>query len=407
MKILFLTHRLPYAPNRGDRIRAFHLMREMSQIGDVSLFSLVHDDEEMAEVTKVPFAHTVVTARVPRFRNFVSGAARWLSARPLTHALLDAPGAVAALGRMVTTSPPDVVVAYCSGMARFAVQPPLAGLPFVLDMVDVDSVKWRDLAARTRGPRRWAYEREARTLSAFEAIASTRAVETLVVNEREREALRAIAPAARIHVVRNGIDLVSFGPRFDPAPDPVVAFCGVMNYAPNAEGAIWFARDVWPLVKAACPDARFVVVGARPTAQVKALASDPSIKVVGAVPEVQPYLWQSAISVAPIHLARGLQNKVLEGLAAGLPTVVTPAVAEGLPQAAKAGCLIGSDARTFADAVIRLLRMTPVARRAFAAEARLSGLGWPEALRDVASVLRNAAASDGFGSEAGPRRARA
>lgn len=406
MKILFLTHRLPYAPNRGDCIRAFHLMREMAQVGDVSLFSLVHDDEEAAEVGRVPFAREVMSARVPRFRNLVSGAARWLSARPLTHALLDAPDAVPVLGRLVAASPPDVVVAYCSGMARFALQPPLAGLPFVLDMVDVDSVKWKDMAARAAGPRRWAFEREARTLSAFEAMATTRAAETLVVNERERDALRLTAPAAKIRIVRNGIDLAAFGPRFDPSPDPVVVFCGVMNYAPNAEGAIWFAREVWPAVKVACPDARFVIVGARPTAQVRALASDPSIKVVGAVPEVQPYLWQSAVSVAPIHMARGLQNKVLEGLAAGLPTVVTPAVAGGLPQAARAGCLVGADARAFGDSVVQLLKLTPAARRSFAAEARLTGLGWSEALRDVASVLRNAAAH-GLGAGAGPRRARA
>ena len=175
MNILFLTHRLPYAPNRGDRIRAYYLLREMSRFADVSLFSLVHDDAEEKEAGNVPFARHVATARVRRWRNVAAGAVKLLSDRPLTHSLLDAPGVRSALAREIAARRPDLVLAYCSGMARFALEPPLRDLPFVLDMVDVDSAKWAAMAADHRGLRRWIYRREAATLGRFEARATTRA----------------------------------------------------------------------------------------------------------------------------------------------------------------------------------------------------------------------------------------
>ena len=152
MNVLFLTHRLPYAPNRGDRVRAYYLLREMARVATVSVFSLLHDDDEASRVGQVPFAHDVAGVRVTRLRNLIRGGARISSSRPLTHALLDAPDARDALTQLARATPPDVVVAYCSGMARFALEPPLDTLPFVLDMVDVDSAKWAELAVRARRP---------------------------------------------------------------------------------------------------------------------------------------------------------------------------------------------------------------------------------------------------------------
>src|SRR5262245_43526034 len=145
MNVLFLTHRLPYAPNRGDRSRAYHLMKAMAEFASVTLFSLVHDDEEAAQIESVPFATAVLTSRVPRIRNFVSGATRLATSRPLTHSLLNAPRVRELLQEAVERRRPDVVLAFCSGMARFALEPPINGFPLVIDMVDVDSEKWRQL----------------------------------------------------------------------------------------------------------------------------------------------------------------------------------------------------------------------------------------------------------------------
>ena len=394
LNVLFLTHRLPYAPNRGDRIRSYYLLREMSRFAEVSLLSLVHDRNEAAMIGSVPFARHTTGLRIAAVRNAVRGAISLLSTKPLTHSLLDAPGLSRTVGDLVAANRPAVAVAYCSGMARLAFHPALARIPFVLDMVDVDSAKWARLAAASGGFRRWIYRREASTLRPFEIRVVRHAATTLVVNNREREALLELVPSAPVVAMPNGIDLKAFAPAAEPAPSSTVVFCGVMSYKPNVEGVIWFVRETWPLVRNARPDARLVIVGADPAREVRALATaDPSIEVTGSVAEVQPYLWRGAVAIAPLWMTQGLQNKVLEALAAGLPVVTTPAVADGLPDEARGGSTVATSAVDFADAVVQLLALPPRARRDRAARADLERLGWSNQLRGLEPILRQACAT--------------
>jgi len=395
MNVLYLTHRLPYSPNRGDRIRAYHMIREMARFATVRLFSLVHDHEEKAHAARMESVARVEVAEVTRMRNAIAGAFSLATRRPLTHCLLNAPEAQSRIKALVRDARPDVVVAYCSGVAQFALRPPLSTFPLVLDLVDVDSAKWERMAAASAPPLKWIYQRETKTLGVFEAEASRRAAEVLVVNERERETLRALAPTARVTVIENGIDLNAFRNPGEPAADPLVVFCGVMDYYPNEEGVLWFAREVWPLVVRRRPSARFRIVGARPTSAVSALTqNDPSIEVTGTVPAVQPHLWASAVSVAPLRLAQGLQNKVLEALAAGLPAVVTTAVHAGLPSEARPACAVADDADTFADNVIRLLDLSPAERKLVASQVDLATLSWERRLTGLRDVLMRAAVSN-------------
>jgi len=391
LNILLLTHRLPFAPNRGDRIRAYYLLEALARQGSVDLVSLVHDRDEASQVHVLQDrVRSVTTARVGRLRSCARTAAALGTGQPLTHALLDAPGFAGALADLTSDSPPDVVVALCSSMARFALSPPLDRLPLVLDLIDVDSEKWRQMGASARGPLGWVYRREARVLGRFESLAAHRAAATLVVNDRERTVLEAIAPNASVHVVPNGIDALRFTPPASPSPEPQVVFCGVMDYAPNVEGVLWFVKQVWPRVRDAKSGARLTIVGARPTAAIRGLASDPSIEVTGTVPDVRPYLWRSAVSIAPLLIARGVQNKVLEALAAGLPCVVSTPVFEGVPEAARAGCVEGNTPSAFAASVIRLLSMRPDQRRQLAGQVDLSELSWREAFAPLSSLLHSA-----------------
>jgi sugar transferase (PEP-CTERM/EpsH1 system associated) len=397
MRILFLTHRLPYAPNRGDRIRAYYLLQEMARFADVSVFSLVHDADEASHLGDVPFARQVIGAPVPRLRSMAQGALGLVSSRALTLSLLDSPGARASLAAIVERDRPDLVVVSSSGMARFALEPPLADIPFVMDMVDVDSEKWAELGRRARGPWRWIYRREASLLKVFEAHAARQAAATLVVNHREERAMLRLAPDAHVRVVENGVDLQAFVPQRPPEDSSTVVFCGVMNYPPNEDAVRWFAAEIWPLVRRRTPEARFVVVGADPTRAVRAAAAaDGSIEVVGRVPAVQPYLWRSAVSVAPLRMTRGLQNKVLEALAAGLPVVATPAVMDGLPVEARRGCTEAAEAEDFAARVVELLGVPPAERRERASAAGVDGLTWPDQLRPLEGILTAAASPPGF-----------
>ena len=395
MKVLILTHRLPYAPNRGDRVRAHHIVKLLAARADVRVVSLVHDRDEAAQANTLrQLGVGVTTAMVPRARNLVTAALALPTATPLTHALLHAPAMRAAIARATTRWFPDVVLAYCTGVAPLALTSPLDEVPLVLDVVDVDSAKWAAFAEATRFPRAWIYRREARCLGAFEQRAVRSAFAATVVNDRERDMLLRGCRGADVHVVPNGVDVSALTPHDGPAHAERVIFTAVFDYAPNTDGALWFARRVWPLVRAARPTATLTLAGASPTRAIRQLASlDPSIEVTGAVPDMRPYLWRSAVAVAPLHQARGVQNKVLEAAAAGLPSVVTSPVWNGLPTEVHAACRRGDTPEQFAAHVIDLLAMTPQARRRHAERARLADLAWPKRLAPLVDLVERAARS--------------
>jgi polysaccharide biosynthesis protein PslH len=391
MKILMLTHRLPYAPNRGDRIRAYFILRHLSRVADVHLFSMVHDEDEASRGDDCTAAASVTLVPASYWRNRAAAVAALPTRRPLTHVLLNAPDMEARFRRTLDRVQPDLVLSYCTGMAPLALAGLDAGTPFALDMVDVDSVKWRELSASSAMPLNWIYAREARCLSEFERTAVSRAAATFVVNERERSVLQASVPGAHVHVVPNGIDLSAFAPSTGPSDMQSAVFCGVMDYPPNEQAAIWTAKEIWPLVRTRVPGAKLFLVGANPTERVRRLSlDDESIVVTGSVPDVRPYLWNAAVSVAPLRTARGLQNKVLEALAARLPVVTTSAVFEGLPDSARAGCFRADSIECMAGAIAGLLEQDPAARRAMADRADLTSLEWQQQLAPLVPLLQRA-----------------
>jgi sugar transferase (PEP-CTERM/EpsH1 system associated) len=389
VRVLFLTHRLPYAANRGDRLRALQILKLLKSRGEVDLVSFVHNRYEWQRATDLANAATTVTpVPLSRMLGYARAVLALRTEYPLTHAILNSHELRAVIARVIERHPPDLVIAYCSGMARFALEEPLKSIPLVIDMVDVDSEKWRALGQTATAPVRWIYAAEGRRLADFEARAARAARAVIVVNQRERSALKRLASTANVQVVENGVDVANLRPNDAPSADPLVTFCGVMDYWPNEEGALWFAKSVWPMVRSRRPAARLCLVGSDPRAVVRDLASaDPSIEVTGTVPDVRPYLWRSAVGIAPISIARGVQNKVLEAVAAGLPCVITLEVEQGLPPEVLPACLAASDAEGFADAIISLLDRTPGERRAMAARANLEVLAWSDRLAPLGAIL--------------------
>ena len=388
MRILFLTHRLPYAPNRGDRIRAYHMLRAMAEFADVDLVSLVHDAHEAGRGGDLAgLAATVQVARVPAVRNRAAALFRLPGGTPLTHLLLDSPEVRPAIDRVMRRSPPDVVVAYGSGMARFALEPPLATVPRVVDLIDVDSAKWARLAESARFPLSAIYRREAGILGAFEREIVARASATFVVNQRERALLDE---PDRVVVLEIGMDRDFFAAPPGHGPRRGVVVTGVFDYQPNAEGVLWLVHEVWPLVRARRPDITLTLAGANPTRALKAAAAkDPSITVTGSVPDIRPYLWRAELGAAPIHIARGVQNKVLEGVAAGLPFVATRAVFDGLPAAVRPAVTVADTPAAFADAILASVS-DPDTGRQVVASLSLDSLSWASTLAPLEGILRSA-----------------
>jgi sugar transferase (PEP-CTERM/EpsH1 system associated) len=393
VRVLFLTHRLPYAPNKGDRLRAFHMLRAMRAEAEVDVVSLVHDREEASHVPDLrDLAASVTTLPVSRWHGIVRSAHALLTSQPLTHALLDSPGAAHALSALVARHPPDVVLAFCSSMARFGLEAPLAGFPLVVDLVDVDSSKWLALSASAGWPLSAVYKREATYLSRFESSLVRSAEAITVVNDREREALLSVAPSADPVVLQNGVDVEYFASPHTPSERQTVVFSGVMDYAPNAEGAVWLAEHVWPLVRKRHPEASLEIVGASPRRDVKNLTlHHPDVTVTGTVPSVREYLWNAAVAVAPLQIARGVQNKVIEAVAAGVPCVITSAVAEGVPAEILPACHVQDSVAAFANTIIELLDRSPNERRAIASRGDVSTLEWATRMSPLLPLLRRAA----------------
>jgi polysaccharide biosynthesis protein PslH len=395
VKILALTHRLPWAPNRGDRIRAYHVLRALGARHEIHLLSLVHDDEEESHLPEVrTWLPHVQSVRVPRRANFVRAGLALPTSTPLTFSLLDAPDLTKVLTAIAGRVQPDVVFAYCSGMGRLLVAPAVSSRASIIDMVDMDSAKWRALASTAAPPMAWIYQREGRLLAKAEADLMRHARVTTVVNDREAQTARAIAPDADVRVVENGIDVGSFSPPGPPVDSAQVVFCGVMSYRPNAETAQWLAERVWPLVREKHPGARLALVGSDPPASVKRLETmDASVVVTGHVADVRSWLWESAVAAAPIRTARGIQNKVLEAVAAGLPCVISSAVAAGLPAEVQPACDVADDVERCAGRILALLAQTPAERRKRAGTAVLDRLSWAARLRPMLDLFDEVADS--------------
>jgi sugar transferase (PEP-CTERM/EpsH1 system associated) len=257
---------------------------------------------------------------------------------------------------------PAAAFLFSSPMAQYLLSGPRPAR-VVMDFVDVDSAKWEQYAQRRRGPSAWLYRREARRLLEFEKTVAAEFDAGIFVTPAERALFCSLAPslADKVHAIENGIDAVYFSPDHllaSPYPEggPDLVFTGAMDYWPNVEAVRWFVAQVLPLLRQRLPALRFAIVGANPAAEVGALAAAPGVAVVGRVPDVRPYVRHAAAVVAPLLTARGLQNKVLEGMSMARPVVATRQAYEGVAAEPGVHLLVcDDDPRRFAEAVLGVL----------------------------------------------------
>ncbi len=390
MSLLFLAHRVPFPPDRGDKIRSFHILQYLATRTQVHLVAFVDDEADFdlpAVFTDMLASYTILLREKSQKRAAVEALA---TGKPVSLTAF----ASAAMQDAVDRVLPDVSAVYCfSGqMAQYL---PVGGSPVVMDFVDVDSAKFAGFADDARCPMRWIMRREARLLGAFECEVAGKVSASLFVSDAEAALFREGGATGRIIAVENGIDSVKFdpaaeftkltdshhpgegrgpvgevavterGPGSSTSPNwapasaggepleglSLIVFTGQMDYRPNIDAVTWFACDILPLVRQRHP-AHFAIVGRAPTAAVQALATD-IVTVTGAVDDVRGWLAAADVCVAPLKLARGIQNKVLEAMAMARPVVASADAAEGIDHAGT--IRVATTAQEFADRICDLL----------------------------------------------------
>lgn len=353
--ILYLVHRVPYPPDKGDRIRAFHLLRWLSGRATVHLACLADEPVDAAAVAALGrWCTRVAVVRLGPWSRRARAVGSLARGRTVTEGAFIAPALRATLRHWARQTRFHAALASASSLVPYLRQDELRGVPAVIDLVDVDSQKWLDYAAAGRGPRAWLHRLEGGRLRRLERALPGWARAVTLVSAAEADLYRDRVGPGPVHAVTNGVDLDAFRPDPD-ADERGCVFVGVLDYRPNVEGVGWFCREVWPEVRRRSPDAVLRLVGRSPALAVRRLAGRPGVELVGPVPDVRPYLAGAAVAVVPLRIARGVQNKVLEALAMGKALVASPQALAGLGLEAGVHVLAASSPAEWAGAVVRLL----------------------------------------------------
>lgn len=375
--LLFLCQRLPYPPNKGEKIAAFNIIRHLANRFDVHVATLIDTAEEALHIEE--FRSHCAGLHVEQIRKpqrWVLAGFRWLTGMPVSFALYRSAGLKTHIKHVLEKHKPLAIVAYSSNISDYAFIAGTEAAIRVLHFSDVDSEKFVSYAKQARGWRRWLFKLEAQRVRKAEAQLARRADAVGFVSDDEAALFRKVvdSDAARIVTIANGVDAQAFDPDKPwPRPNwgkgPAFVFTGSMDYPPNIDGVLWFAEAILPAVRAAHRDVQFAIVGANPAPAVRALAQQPGVFVTGRVPEVQPYLAHAAAAVAPLRIARGIQNKVLEALAMGRPTIVSPHALTGIGAPDTTPVIVADSAEEWIKACIEVLE-DPAAATALGERAR-------------------------------------
>lgn len=363
MNILFLSHRIPYPPNKGDKIRSYNEIVYLSQKHTIYLGTILENetDESWIQYLK-PYCRDIRAVRCnpkhPLFLNI-------FRSKPFSVAYFYHRSLQEYVDATLGEKQIDAVICFCSSMAEYVLnsrqfrEGALQGVRLIMDFVDLDSDKWLQYSSFTRFPLSSLYRIEHHRLWKYELQINALFHHSLFVSQREVDTLKNRYPAARnVKVISNGVDHGFFTPKQDYTlhQNPTLVFTGVMDYFANVDGVIWFCRSIFPHIQAAIPNVRFIIVGNRPTNAVKNLARMEGVVVTGFVEDIRQYYWSADVSVIPLRIARGLQNKVLEAMATGNAVVSTSNARNGILCHENQDIVIADDEAGFAREVIRLLR---------------------------------------------------
>src|SRR6516162_8663932 len=364
--LVFLCQRIPYPPIKGERITSINLLRHLVRDYRVFLGTFIDDDADTAGIATLrAMVEDLCVARIRKPWAFIRAIPRWFMGDPVSYALFRSRRLDRWLERIDAMDPPVAIVTHSSNVSTYAVdkfrRAPTTEPSRILHFADVDSEKFLAYAHDATGLKQWLFRSEAARVRREERRLAAGADFVAFVSDEEADLFRSILPTGygdRVVTLPNGVDTEMFSPdRFPSSATNTMeadfVFTGAMDYPPNVEAVKWFAREVFPHVRAAVPGARFVVVGSRPTSDVRRLAAD-AITVTGRVESVAPYLARARVAVAPLRLARGVQNKVLEAMAMAKPVVVSPGALTGIGASSGEHLVCADSANDWVDACVDL-----------------------------------------------------
>jgi sugar transferase (PEP-CTERM/EpsH1 system associated) len=376
MKLLFLAHRIPYPPNKGDKIRSYHELRALSEHGhEIHLLAFADDANDLDY--QVDLARLCASVQIVRLRKLwakLRALATLLTSLPLTLGYFNSRKMRRLVKRAIEQKGFDAIFVYSSAMAQYI--PVDWRSRTIVDFVDVDSEKWHEYAERTSGLHSWLYGVEARRLKKFELEIVAGFANSVLTTRREANLLSDLdefTRRARVRIIINGVDLDYFQPSVRGSVYPLVTkrstgsksrdistprlvFTGAMDYFANVQAVQWFVAEILPLIRQHEPQTEFLIVGSNPNNEVKKLAEQPGVRVTGTVKDIRPYLREATACVVPLRIARGVQNKLLEAMACGKAVVATSESAAGLRVTNKEQLLIADSPADFAAAVIEAIR---------------------------------------------------
>ncbi|MFH1593712.1 MAG: TIGR03087 family PEP-CTERM/XrtA system glycosyltransferase [Candidatus Omnitrophota bacterium] len=401
MKILFLSHKIPYPPNKGDRIPAFYRMQHLSKQHEVSLAFPCYHKRELAHIKELRnYSMSIDTVLInPLFGKFKSGLAIF-SKKPLTLPYFYSSELDRKIRMRIKEKGFDLILIYSSSMAQYVED--LDSVPKVIDLADADSHKWLQYSEHTNFPMSLIYRLEYKRLKEYEKRLAESFDSSIAISEDEKRLFGTYLDNSKMHVVSNGVDIEYYGSsrhQVTKSPDKAksILFVGAMDYFANVDAVTYFCRKIFPLIKERVPEVKFYIVGSSPTAEVKRLASeDKSVVVTGFVPDVRPYLASSSVFVAPFRIARGIQNKILQAMASGVPVVTSERGNEGISAKDGDEIFVADRNDLFADNVVNLLNDKELRMRVSMASRRFveANFRWERNMEKLEGVLEGLVTKD-------------
>lgn len=364
--ILFLTQRIPYPPNKGEKIRVFNKVKYLSKHYKIQIFSpseTINDNKNAVSINKLANIHSSVFKLPNKLNRYLIS---FIKSKPISALFFYSPLIQNQIDTWLSTGPPKTLYLTSSSLFEYILHSNVfENLTYspklIVDFMDLDSDKWKQYRDKSSGIKKWIYNREYKLLKEYEKLVQKKADYCLFTTDKEIELFKKNINTGvntdNLITIGNGLDNKYFQPVATQFSKhlPVFIFTGVMDYKPNVDAVIWFSKSIWPMVINKCPKARFIIAGMKPTKTVRSLAQIEGVEVTGFVDDIRDYYKQANFFVAPLRIARGVQNKVLEAFACKLPVITTPNAIQGIDCEPEEHVLKATTANEFITQIERLI----------------------------------------------------